>query len=598
MPPRPGERAGKPRSVLLVEVSPDDYSKLLPLVSVPEIDSDSWATGHQKHNGIVALLHEAEIATPLVENIRELRISLEHAPTNLAAYFQEFAQRLLEHLDQNREEIKDGAVLILNLLPFYLSRSRLDKIAAAIFEHEAIHSRFGNIVILLRNIDWLVYSNAFQEMRAAKTWSSTISVADLRGFVTSFVPASEQETTVQISRDAFRLLLKTDHKTIYRSLIFETNCFIGHFILQDSHVRTHYDLTSYIKKDNVWEFMFHRLRQEIGPHQRILVIGVGLEYAAVSILGIQLKAALGEDLTVSFIPALDYYSPSDSIDREWSQLYDLAVIVTDIINTGKTVEPWVAELTRTANGRPVKIFSIAKMRNSPSRIGKTSISVGVEIRRDYYLPEKCVLCDVRQPKVEVHRAADFRVVTPEQMTPYDFWEMIKETNALKRSDKDPRGKPLLYRIDTAEITRRYGGWLTNIIARRYEERFPTPLPDAICTVAEPAGEAFARLVSKALGIRRVVPVLRRDLHRTGASGLPTDVTSPFDRHDRVLLVDDGINNGETMRKLVQFCRAADAELVGALVLDSRLNEEGVSKMEHLLGDRPVFALYSWPAAGL
>jgi orotate phosphoribosyltransferase-like protein len=381
---------------------------------------------------------------------------------------------------------------------------------------------------------------------------------------------------------------------VYKSLVYETNSFIGHFILRDSHVRTHYDLTDYIKRDNIWEFLHEKFVKEIGDAQRLLIIGVGMEYSVISRVGQQLSALLGDELAITFITA-DDLSPGDRIPVDWGSRFEIAFVVTDIVNTGKTVDPWIHELNRTSNGRPVKVFTVAKMLNSPTEIAGVHVVSGVDIRRSYYPPKNCVLCAVGQPKTEVQKLADFRKISPEQLTPYDFWEMIKETQAFRRSDRDPQGRSLLFRIDTAQIVRRYSGWLSNVIRQKCRERWSDMRPDAVCTVAGEPGEAFADLVARSLNLQPPVKIPRFDLRRVTSTGFPPDVRKPFEGRESVLIVDDGINYGETVRRLIAYCRAAGAIPMGVLVLDSRLPVKASDGISALMGRHAVVALYNWPS---
>jgi adenine/guanine phosphoribosyltransferase-like PRPP-binding protein len=66
----------------------------------------------------------------------------------------------------------------------------------------------------------------------------------------------------------------------------------------------------------------------------------------------------------------------------------------------------------------------------------------------------------------------------------------------------------------------------------------------------------------------------------------------------VLVVDDGINKGDTFRLLINFCRTADVEFLGGMVLDNRLDAAATGDLEGLMGGRPLFALYTWSSKGL
>jgi hypothetical protein len=90
----------------------------------------------------------------------------------------------------------------------------------------------------------------------------------------------------------------------------------------------------------------------------------------------------------------------------------------------------------------------------------------------------------------------------------------------------------------------------------------------------------------------------RKLRHAGPGGLPRGMISPFRDRAKVLIVDDGINRGETLTHLINLCRIADVEMLGAIVLDSRLNTESTARIEALMGNRPLYALYTWHSVAI
>jgi adenine/guanine phosphoribosyltransferase-like PRPP-binding protein len=114
-------------------------------------------------------------------------------------------------------------------------------------------------------------------------------------------------------------------------------------------------------------------------------------------------------------------------------------------------------------------------------------------------------------------------------------------------------------------------------------------------VEEDTGKVFAHLVARALSAPSIVTVPRDVLKRvTPADSTAHDFTNPIPRGARVFVVDVGINYGKTMKALITVCRIANATPLGAIVLDSRLDESEVRGLSKLMGGAPLLALYTWP----
>jgi len=100
----------------------------------------------------------------------------------------------------------------------------------------------------------------------------------------------------QTSREPFRKILRTDDRSVYSALIYGTNSYIGHFALDHAHARTHYDLTEYVKRDNIWEYLLYNFIKQLGESQRVIILGVGMEAAVVYRLGEQLQTLLPDQV--------------------------------------------------------------------------------------------------------------------------------------------------------------------------------------------------------------------------------------------------------------------------------------------------------------
>src|SRR5205085_9257739 len=129
------------------------------------------------------------------------------------------------------------------------------------------------------------------------------------------------------------------------------------------------------------------------------------------------------------------------------------VILTDIVNTGGTLQGVIQYLTDHGKRDFVRLFSIAKMRNSPAEIGDIPLSSVVTVNRDFY-PAKaneCLLCQLGQPAHSVKTGEDFLFVGSEQLTPFDFWELVRDARALVENASDAFGRSLGYCVDTQQL---------------------------------------------------------------------------------------------------------------------------------------------------
>lgn len=583
--------------LIVAEVAPQDYDKLVPF-GVSEVEGHSWKESDRKKSGLHLLLKETGFDTGRLIAYSEFPLGIADPCSDLVDYFSNFAMLLDQHVQSALTASNNAeSVLVLNLMPFYLSTTRIDKIVYGLYNESTLMNRFQVVVLLLRNIDWVLKSIEFQKIRLSEKFAAKTIAVDIRCFGASF-SHDEQTVNFEISRAPIRAMLDTEYNTVYRSLIYETNSFIGHFALRASHVRTHYDLTEYIRRDNIWEYLHEKFTQLVADNRSVLIIGVGIENAVIHRIGEQIKTLLGERVRVDFSPVFEL-SAIQEIIVDWHKRYDIAIVVTDIISTGETVKLWINALKDQGQGGSIGAFAVARMKNSPETILGVPISTGVVIKRDFYSsdPTQCPLCNLCQPKIPVLKAEDFCQVADGQLTPYDFWELASEAKALKRDIPDPQGRSLDYRIDTVRIFRDYGRWLGNVIRYKFTQTWPNIKPDAICTVAEPTGIGFARLVGKSLNVKRIVDIGRDYLRRvTPGGGLPEAVVSPFVGQEKVLVVDDGINYGHTMSHLITFCMAAGTVPMGGMVFDNRLHVSDIMRIRAKMGYARLVSLYDWPAS--
>ncbi len=590
------ETAHAPLAV--IDIAAEEHPKLLRYGIGEPPQWLAWAPARRNDNGWNQLLVSAKIAPTDLLPICQFSVEVEGEPPTLEAYFRAVAERIADTIQTQLTPFSSREpYVILNLAPLFLAATLLDKIVRGLFlsESTSLYRTRFHLIFVLRNVDWLVKSADFRKLVKEGQLPCVVSAVDLRGYGSMYLPGAPP-TPFEVDRRAFFCVLPTQPERIYSSLVFETNSYIGHFALPHSHARTHYDLSEFVARDNVWEYVLSILTDLVGSSQSVFVLGTGTEHEAVRRLGDQFKSMMADRVPVS----VRYVAGTASLPglvASWSEGFELALVLSDIVNTGGTLATAIRAL-RTANlhNRPIRVFTVARMKNSPTNIDGVSLATAVPIRRDFYskLAAECPLCELKQPLVEVKSASDFAHVDPHQLTPLDFWELVKDSRALREQEQDPQSREFAYRVDTRPIVTRYSRWLENVVRHKAETIWPNTKPDLICTVNEDTGEAFARLVARALGVSTVKKISRGVLRRITPVGSPVNFTNPISAGTRVLLVDDGINYGNTMRGLITVSRVASATLMGAVVLDSRLDDRGVARLKHLMGGAPLLSLYTWP----
>jgi hypothetical protein len=589
--------------LLIIDIDEADYAKLGGLGFGHRRDG-SWSPGNRRDPGFRELLRECGRDRPGPLTVGQRSLSVSADCRSLEEYFAHFAIELRTAVARAVSSSNGVLAVVLNLMPFCLCTTLADKTLRGLFgtDQQPLTGPSGCFLLAVRNVDWIVRSSVLAELRQNDSVPRDLLAVDIRGYGASF-RGSVEHASFEVKRDPFRQILDLDPDAIYRSLVFGTNAYIGHYELRHSHIRTHYDLKEFIKRDNVWEYLYGLLLNVVGGAESLLFLGTGLEDAVLLRIRDQLKSMMGERYRIDF----DYLPTAASARRispNWTAEYDMAIVMTDIVNSGKTLGPILRSLDAVNHGRkPVRAFAVTKMSNSPSFVDGVEILAGTQIRREYYPRNRktCPLCLLGQPLTPVANAEDFCQVEAGQLTPYDFWEIVTDSKALVRRKVDAQGRFFSYRIDTVRVVRRYANWLRNVIARRIGETWPNCHPDAICTVANEPGSEFAELVSQAAHIERVVRIPRDALRRvTPSAGPPDSVTKEvldaLRGCNQVLVVDDGANFGDTLMLLISFCRSVTGTSpVGALVLDSRLDLEGVARIRMQMARRPLVALYEWPA---
>lgn len=174
-------------------------------------------------------------------------------------------------------------------MPFHLSTTLVDKIAQALTK--AIPSTSipaaTPLVFLTRNIDWFSKSAVLRSAFKGGDLPKKVVAIDVRGYVLICDDRNENWATKSLTRASFQRALRVQQNTFYESLIRETKFYLGHFALENSHIRTHYDLNEFVRRDNVLEHLNALLGSLIDGYEQVTILGVGLERNAVMHLGYQ-----------------------------------------------------------------------------------------------------------------------------------------------------------------------------------------------------------------------------------------------------------------------------------------------------------------------
>jgi len=528
-------------------------------------------------------------------------------------------------------------VIAINLWPFHTRSAIADRLAGGIMRAVAHFPKLAgtSLVLFVRIHKTFSESVELSRLIQSPNYPSKIYIIDRDGYSIMLERNVDPEAAGPklrrhiIGHSVFDTLLNFPDKESFRSqLIYQTNMNIGHFDVGSCHVRTHYDLTDFVRRDSVFQHLYKELRRVTHGFKKVNVITTGFEIDALMTLANRIQDASARDYQVEngngskkveffwigHLSGSDLKAYTGHLEKLVGDS-DCLLILTDVVNSGSTVEEMSKALEQIREGmdssshRPIdpdvviKVFAVVKMRNSPP-----SIEAAVTIERPYFkIDDKtpCPLCQMKQPIAKVGKETwnkDFKYVDRAQLTPFDFWETVQDCKALETDKLYAGGFRLLHRVSTKRVLERYKHWLVNVIRARYASEWGTQYPSTLFFVDEPSGESFANLTMEALYPHRCVTVkVTREVvsGRQEISDKTTNsLTACRQRGDKVLIVDDGINTGGTISRLISFVTRHDIKPMGVLVFDNRLQEVQIRHLENEMSGAKVIALYTWPARPL
>lgn len=590
-------------SQIIVLHIPLEHIEFVSRKGLSPLQINSWRKELLSKSALKKLILANENSSPSRFRLKNISVTIQlpkedNSNNELVKYFWDFFSF---SFNKGIAEVKSAKIselrFVINLMPFSFPTSISDKIIKGLrkyLENEPKHKmKRLHLTFLTKNSlsfqDSLFYKDTINNKGK---YNVTFHLIDYRGYSCEDI----SRTRKPISRELFKKSLvnihrkQTEEEWFYSRLIYETNTYIGHFLLPNSHVRTHYDLKDFVREDNIFEYLYSAITKIITGFSNVLLIYDGIESTALQRLSSQLQQHCDHINAIA-----DFQR---GVHRKDLASADAIIILTDIVNTGRSLKS-AYDYICSMQGKKVNVicFSIIAMQNSPEDKCDISFLTASRVRREYYKndPKQCVLCLLEQPSIEVRQAKDFEVVHPRQLTPFDFWEMVYDTKAMKQKEMEITGRILSYRVESVQIIKRYGNWLRNVINKKYLLSLPNRFPTKVLTVKEQGGIAFSNLICDALNISHtaVMPILREELRRLAMPNSRAENPGLL-AQDRVLLADDGINEGNTIRQLANYCNKYGADPIGVVVLDNRLEEQDFQKLRTKLGRVPIIFLYGWP----
>jgi hypothetical protein len=513
------------------------------------------------------------------------------AHNSLEAYFQNFFEWIAKDILKKQRRKINTNIVAINCMPFALTKSIAHKILYCLYiqlqKNKHLNRPGTFFVFLSQNTESFLECKISPRFETAQDILTKIALIDYRGY--SYIGSSPQKH--HLPRELYYDVLKLDDRAIYNKLIFDTNNYIGHFKLDGAHVRTHYDLTDFVRHNDVQEKILSQVNGLIKDFNYVWVIYAGIEDGALTGICSSIESHISSPLCESF--------PVYGIDKRLHEKPPESILLlTDIVCSGDTLRRIIKVIRNIDRPTPLKIipYTIICMENScgdnrPKTIEGIPLNALAEIKREYYVPDNnlCKLCKVNQPGKRVSSVSDFQVIN-DHFTPYDFWEIVHDCQAFRVREKESTGRQLEVRVETSKIFERYKHWLHNIIIARYRNVFGDLKPSLILTVNEEGGVAFSELICGALYLEtNIIKVVDRVMLESPSTPCKNVGGKS------ILLVDDGLNCGDTMKLLISHCRMCYGEQpMGVFVFDSRLEESQEENLKVGMGPVPIMCLYRWP----
>ena len=580
--------------------------KIWQAIGLAESQALSWQPSRRNDEGLLKIFSTLNIRIDKPYEILSITGGSDKKVTDFGEYISIFLYDALSRFQKRVDNRKKVQAIVLNFFPFTLTRAMADRITNClrdILNKNSAFKKAYSIILLTRNVNSFKDAYRFQDLVKDRKVKNKIYLFDTEYEDASYNDEKDKDSKINdldepknYTKEISETLEFREPNGLYLSLIYDTNTYIGHFDLGNSHVRTHYDLYSFVCRDDV----SYRLKDQIIgliESGNNTIVGIGLEQSTIDIIGMGLSKDFPKDIRYFFFIGMSYheYGLKDILESS-----DCIIILTDIVNTRCTIEELLNHINRFNEKKiPIKIFALTIMKNTKTWV-KTGeqIQYAMKINRDFYPanPDECLLCKLKQPLREVSQLKHFADVNEFQLTPYDFWEIVTDSDAIDKDCLDIQGRRFNYRIKTELVVDKYKNWLRNVIKNKFDKHCPEKIPDKVCTVDEPSSIKFAKLVCKSLSIEEseIETFKREDIQILTPSGTINYDYSRFETWKKVLIVDDGINSGDTVQDMIELFNYLGTTIMGILVFDCRLSDHKINRFEQKI-DGSFISLYNWRA---
>lgn len=606
--------------ICFLEIDNSDY-ELLDNLDIEAHQTASWKSANTSNKAfaeivIKALKLEESSTDRTYFSISNIRVRDNLEIDSIQKYFNHFLLQSMAHIGVDNFGIEElPSVIAINLMPFFFRPADGDRIIEGFSNGIKKIKKIDKIffVFFIRQHAMISESIELEKIVQSDFGPDNIVIIDVDGYSISIKKTTTDSALISrdnIPRSIFEKILHfKDQSSFKRALIYETNINIGHFEVGSCHIRTHYDLNDFIRRDNVFEHLYHQFSRITLNFSNINILATGLEEDALSILGNRFEAASKNDENPNNPDKkikVVFYRGHFTLERivaqhddicEWLRSSDCIFLLTDVVNSGNTVTTMLEHINNIvkehAFNSTILSFAVVKMNNSPQ-----DIEAAVTINRPYFKSDLCPLCSIGQPFKPVREnnwKQDFRYVNSEQLTPLDFWEMIEDCDALERENFK-----FLHRVNTVKLVEKYKHRLSYVIKHKYDEIWGNVKPDAILTINEKMSYDFALLVSSVLDLNRefvkTIPRAVLDESEQLPDLLQFFLKKYGEEGAKILLVDDGINTGSTFRKLILSVKPYKINIIGGIVIDNRLKITQLQAIEAEMNNACICPLYTWPSS--
>jgi hypothetical protein len=216
--------------------------------------SSIWSKNINFQNDFDAILRNVKIISERDSEYIYISIDLTNDyETIFSCYFDYFNilyTKVNQYLDK---DFGNEVIFCLNYTPFIISATQVDKLIVAMQEAfvRFVHEIILKFLFFTNNAVSFSHSNMLNKL-LLKYHNLMILILDDDGYIQilSYQTSEKRicKTNYALPTDlSSQIVTFKSFQAIYRTLIYETRKNIGHFLLNNAHIRTYYDLDDFVK---------------------------------------------------------------------------------------------------------------------------------------------------------------------------------------------------------------------------------------------------------------------------------------------------------------------------------------------------------------